>query len=65
MTVAPETSSTTSEQATPAREDDARHPAIRLDGIGRRFGDTVAVSRIDLELAAGEFFALLGPSGCG
>ncbi|RKR73539.1 ABC transporter ATP-binding protein [Frondihabitans australicus] len=39
--------------------------AVRLDGIGRRFGDSVAVERIDLELAPGEFFALLGPSGCG
>jgi spermidine/putrescine transport system ATP-binding protein len=40
-------------------------PAVRLDGVGRRFGDAIAVSRIDLELAQGEFFALLGPSGCG
>jgi spermidine/putrescine transport system ATP-binding protein len=40
-------------------------PAIRLDGVSRRFGDTVAVDGIDLELAPGEFFSLLGPSGCG
>ena len=40
-------------------------PAIRLDGVTRRFGETVAVDGIDLELRAGEFFALLGPSGCG
>ncbi|WP_239451819.1 ABC transporter ATP-binding protein [Frondihabitans sp. PAMC 28766] len=40
-------------------------PAVRLDGVGRRFGDAIAVERIDLALAQGEFFALLGPSGCG
>ncbi|GAA4184187.1 ABC transporter ATP-binding protein [Gryllotalpicola kribbensis] len=44
---------------------DAPQAAISLDGVSRRFGDAVAVERIDLELAAGEFFALLGPSGCG
>ena len=43
----------------------AAEAAISLDGVSRRFGDAVAVERIDLELAAGEFFALLGPSGCG
>jgi spermidine/putrescine transport system ATP-binding protein len=50
----------------PAREDTAAAaPAIRLDGVSRRFGETVAVDSIDLELPPGEFFALLGPSGCG
>jgi spermidine/putrescine transport system ATP-binding protein len=39
--------------------------AIRLDGVARRFGETVAVDGIDLELPPGEFFSLLGPSGCG
>src|SRR5579875_3867911 len=39
--------------------------AVRLDGVARRFGDTVTVAGIDLELPTGEFFALLGPSGCG
>ncbi|GAA4178994.1 ABC transporter ATP-binding protein [Gryllotalpicola koreensis] len=52
---------TTDAAAAPA----AAQSAITLDGVSRRFGDAVAVERIDLELAAGEFFALLGPSGCG
>ena len=38
---------------------------LTLDGVTRRFGDHVAVNRIGLEVAKGEFVSLLGPSGCG
>jgi spermidine/putrescine transport system ATP-binding protein len=38
---------------------------IRLVGLVKRFGDTVAVNGIDLEVPPGEFFTMLGPSGCG
>ncbi len=39
---------------------------VRLERIEKSFdGRTRAVDRVDLEIAAGEFFALLGPSGCG
>lgn len=38
---------------------------VRLAGIRKVFGSTVAVDRLDLEIEPGEFFALLGPSGCG
>jgi spermidine/putrescine transport system ATP-binding protein len=31
----------------------------------KRFGDTVAVAGLDLEIERGAFYALLGPSGCG
>jgi len=34
-------------------------------GVTRRFGDTLAVNRVSLELNRGEFVTLLGPSGCG
>src|SRR3954447_19414580 len=39
--------------------------AIRLDGVVKRFDDVTAVAGIDLEIASGEFFSLLGASGCG
>jgi spermidine/putrescine transport system ATP-binding protein len=40
-------------------------PAIRFEGVTKRFGDFVAVDSLDLEIRSGEFFSLLGPSGCG
>ena len=39
--------------------------AIRLTGLEKSFGGMAAVSGIDLDIAAGEFFSLLGASGCG
>jgi putative spermidine/putrescine transport system ATP-binding protein len=39
--------------------------AVTLEAIERRFGDVVALDRLDLEIGAGELVALLGPSGCG
>ena len=38
---------------------------LRLAGLEKRYGDTVAVAGIDLEVREGEFMTLLGPSGCG
>jgi spermidine/putrescine ABC transporter ATP-binding subunit len=40
-------------------------PALRLSGIEKHYGGTVAVAGIDLDVADGEFVTLLGPSGCG
>jgi ABC-type Fe3+/spermidine/putrescine transport system ATPase subunit len=38
---------------------------LRLDGVTKRFGTTVAADAIDLAVARHEFFSLLGPSGSG
>jgi putative spermidine/putrescine transport system ATP-binding protein len=40
-------------------------PAIKLRGLRKTFGAVVAVDDLDLEIAAGQFFAMLGPSGSG
>lgn len=45
------------------------HPCIRLHDVGVTFrtarGAVEAVSRVSLDVAEGEFLALLGPTGCG
>jgi iron(III) transport system ATP-binding protein len=38
---------------------------VRLENIGKRYGDLWAVRHVSLEIAGGEFYTLLGPSGCG
>ena len=38
---------------------------ITLTSITKRFGDTVAVDDVSLQIEGGAFFSLLGPSGCG
>jgi branched-chain amino acid transport system ATP-binding protein len=40
-------------------------PALRLRGVGRRFGGLVAVRDVDLEVGRGERRAILGPNGAG
>ncbi|MEM7224315.1 MAG: ABC transporter ATP-binding protein [Pseudomonadota bacterium] len=38
---------------------------VVFDDVVKRFGDFVAVKRMNLEVRRGEFLALMGPSGCG
>ncbi|MCI0478365.1 MAG: ABC transporter ATP-binding protein [Anaerolineales bacterium] len=39
--------------------------AISTHQLEKRFGDVVAVNRVDLSVPPGAFLVLLGPSGCG
>jgi putative spermidine/putrescine transport system ATP-binding protein len=38
---------------------------LRLDGLTKRYGDTLAADAVSLDIAQGEMVVLLGPSGCG
>ena len=38
---------------------------IRIRGISKHFGDFAAVDNVDLDIAKGELFSILGGSGCG
>jgi putative spermidine/putrescine transport system ATP-binding protein len=40
-------------------------PAVRFVNVCRRFGSVRAVDGVTLDIAEGEFFAMLGPSGSG
>ncbi len=41
------------------------NPAIRIEGVTKRFGSVQALAGVDLEIPQGEFFGLLGPNGAG
>jgi len=38
---------------------------VRLDNISKKFGSHTALNGLDLDIASGEFFVLLGPTGAG
>jgi len=40
-------------------------PAIRLEGVGKRFGKKTAVRDLDLVVPAGTIYGLIGPNGAG
>ena len=40
-------------------------PAVRVRDVVKRFGATVALSGVDLDIPGGSVFALLGPNGAG
>jgi ABC-2 type transport system ATP-binding protein len=40
-------------------------PALQLSGLAKSFGDTAAVSDVDLDVPAGTFLGLVGPNGAG
>jgi NitT/TauT family transport system ATP-binding protein len=42
-----------------------RGVALHLKNVRRTFGDLVVIDGLTLDVASGEFLAILGPSGCG
>jgi len=38
---------------------------IEIKNISKHFGDVKAVDNVSFSIRQGEFFSLLGPSGCG
>lgn len=44
---------------------DQLQPAVSFQGVTRRYGAVAAVNNVSLDIAQGEFFALLGSSGSG
>jgi NitT/TauT family transport system ATP-binding protein len=39
--------------------------ALALEGVGKTFSNRIVIDDLSLNIAAGEFLAILGPSGCG
>ena len=44
---------------------DAAEPVVRLAGVSLRFGKTLALDRIDLDIPGGRMVGLIGPDGVG
>jgi ABC-2 type transport system ATP-binding protein len=50
----------------PARGVDAEAPVVlAISGLMKRYGGTVAVENVDLEVRAGSFYGIVGPNGAG
>lgn len=43
----------------------APEPALRIEGVVKRFGTTTALAGVDLEVPEGMVFGLLGPNEAG
>jgi len=46
-------------------QDPKAEPYVRIAGVTKKFGDVYAVDNVSLDIFQGEFFSLLGGSGCG
>jgi len=49
----------------PAADPDERPVVLSIKGVGKRYGGTVAVEGVDLEVRAGSFYGIVGPNGAG
>ena len=58
-------SATTIDTAAPAGGAGQALTAVRTEGLVKTFGDLRAVDGIDIEVTAGQVFAVLGPNGAG
>lgn len=55
----------TDEKMSAGRVDAGTQPLLRLQGLGKRFGDVQALAGVDLEVYAGQVHCLLGENGAG
>ncbi|GAA0437583.1 sugar ABC transporter ATP-binding protein [Streptomyces luteireticuli] len=49
----------------PGARPDSAGPLVRVRGLTKRFGGTLALDAVDLDVRAGSVLALLGPNGAG
>ncbi|MFB7463590.1 sugar ABC transporter ATP-binding protein [Streptomyces sp. NPDC056224] len=61
---APDTS-TGSASPSPSSPRSGGDPLVRVRGLGKRFGGTLALASVDLDIHRGSVLALLGPNGAG
>ncbi|NIJ06046.1 ABC transporter ATP-binding protein [Frigoribacterium faeni] len=52
-------------EAAPPAVDGERPVVLAIKGIAKRYGATVAVEGVDLEVRAGSFYGIVGPNGAG
>jgi ABC-2 type transport system ATP-binding protein len=53
------------EKPKPVQKPKQSDVVLSIQGLVKRFGDTVAVAGIDLSVTAGSFYGLVGPNGAG
>ena len=51
--------------ASPGAEEPTMEPVLRVEGLSRRFGATVALDGVSLAVGAGEIHAVFGENGAG
>ena len=64
-TAGPKPASEPSSQTSTSKSRPAPEIVLSIEGLVKRFGDTVAVDGIDLSAKAGSIFGIVGPNGAG
>jgi ABC-2 type transport system ATP-binding protein len=65
MTGGPQTPSPATASSAGSSAGSSAEPALRIRGLRKQFGQTVAVAGIDLDVPRGSFYGLVGPNGAG